>query len=138
MKNYFLLVCCLFVAGGFLSDRVEAHHSAVGYDIENRISITGELSRVRFRNPHGTLEIEVTEKDGVSIDGKAQEWEVETAAANLLRRRGWDFKGVKRGMTVTLIGHPSKDGSPLMYLREIHLPDGTVMGDPKGLDKALD
>lgn len=138
MKNYFLLVCSLFFASVFISDQAEAHHSAVGYDIESRISITGQLSKVRFRNPHGTLEIDVTEKDGKPIDGKAQEWEVETAAANLLQRRGWDFKEVKRGMTVTLIGHPSKDGSPLMYLREIHLPDGTVMGDPKGLDKALD
>ena len=126
---------------------VFAHHSAAGYNIETRIAISGELTKSSFRNPHGTLKLVIsdedlgitTTKEGVESLGEVgQEWEIETAAANLLRRRGWEFKNVKKGMKVTLVGHPTKDGTPMIYLREIHLQDGTVFGDPDGEDKALD
>ena len=123
------------------------HHSAAGYDIESRVAISGKLTKASFRNPHGTLKLKIDDKvlnittvaEGVVYAGKVGEkWEIETAAANLLRRRGWNFKGVKKGQHVILVGHPAKDGSPLIYLREIHMQDGTVYGDPKGKDKALD
>ena len=124
-----------------------AHHSAAGYNIEKRVAISGEVKKASFRNPHGTLKLIISDDelgiktlaDGVESVGEVgQEWEIETAAANLLRRRGWDFKSVKKGDKLTLVGHPTKDGSPVMYIREIHLQDGTVFGDPDGEDKALD
>ena len=143
-----------------------AHHSAAGYNIEKRILISGTIKKVSFRNPHGRIVMvatgepkEVNNHSDTSVkegdckptgvndckiavveaaSGEVEEWHVETAAANLLRRRGWIFTQVKKGDKVTLVGHPSKDGSNYMYLREIHLPDGTVFGDPEGKDKALD
>lgn len=111
-----------------------AHHSAAGYDTEKRIEVTGIVTRATFRNPHGHINLKHATAEGYEVG----EWEVETAAANLLRRRDWDFRAVKKDMKVTLVGHPAKDGKPMLYLREIHLEDGTFFGDPEGQDKALD
>lgn len=114
----------------------QAHHSSTGYDLDSRIEITGTVKSAMFRNPHGTLVLEgVAPVEGFS---DATEWEVETAASNLLRRRGWDFKRVKPGLHVTLTGHARKDKAPVLYLREIKFDDGTVFGDPDGQDKSLD
>lgn len=134
----------IFAAGLMLiGANAWSHHSAAGYNTESRIMITGVVSKAAFRNPHGSIKIAVSAKNdqttGSDIPTQGvEEWEVETAAANLLRRRGWDFKAVKPGMELKLVGHPTKDGSHMIYLREIHMPDGTVMGDPEGKDKALD
>lgn len=148
MKNFRILaLICGFAL--LLPAVAQAHHSAAGYDTQKRVAIKGTIKKVSFRNPHGHIELMVDGKpieaavflkDGMPsvAGGKEVEWEVETAAANLLRRRGWDFRAVKKGQTVTLIGHPSKDKKPIMYLREIHFEDGTVFGDPDGADKALD
>jgi hypothetical protein len=138
MSNFNKKFLILGIILSFLSSNIWAHHSAAGYDIENRISITGEIEKALFRNPHGTLKVKVTMVNGETVKGEFVEWEVETAAANLLRRRGWEFKNVKKGLIVKLVGHPAKDGSNLIYLREIQMPDGTIMGDPEGKDKALD
>ncbi len=130
-----------------LAGAASAHHSAAGYDIESRVAISGEVVKASFRNPHGKIEVlapahaqDISDDGEIAAvaGGEAVEWTVETAAANLLRRRAWDFKKVKKGDSLILIGHPAKDGSPILYLREIRFPDGTVFGDPDGQDKALD
>jgi len=143
------IIIQILVAMLIMGEVALAHHSAAGYDIEKRVAISGEVLKASFRNPHGTIELmgdaparEVNAKGDIigaeTTTGEALEWEVETAAANLLRRRAWDFKKVKKGDTLMLIGHPAKDGSSNLYLREIRFPDGTVFGDPDGQDKALD
>jgi hypothetical protein len=111
-----------------------AHHSAAGYDTDKRIEVSGTITKVSFRNPHGKLKLANATAEGYS-DG---DWKVEAAAANLLRRRGWNFKEIKQGMKIKLVGHPTKDGGHELYLREVHFEDGTVFGDPDGQDKALD
>ncbi len=141
-RSTFLSTTCTIILL-LATTNVWAHHSASGYNIDKRIELQGTVIKAKFRNPHGMITVRVTRvsdmdsgKD-LAIAG-VDEWEVETAAANLLRRRGWDFKAVKKGMSLTFVGHPTKEPSPIMYLREIHMPDGTVMGDPDGKDKALD
>lgn len=131
MKFIASLIACAFLG---LSMGASAHHSAAAYDLERRIEIKGEVVRAMFRNPHGTLRLKNTVSEGYDHDV----WEIETAAANLLRRRGWDFREVKRGMKVTVTGHATKDGSNHLYLREIYFEDGRVFGDPDGQDKSLD
>lgn len=115
-------------------NQCHAHHSAVGYDTDVRIKMSGIVSKSSFRNPHGKILV----SDGVAEGYENGDWKVETAAANLLRRRDWDFKSVEPGMKLVFVGHPSKDGKNELYLREIHFEDGRVFGDPDGLDKALD
>lgn len=134
MKKLFSVLTGFFVAAVLLAVvPVSAHHSPAAFDLEQRVTITGVVKKATFRNPHGHLDILVTGEDG-----KVVEWEVETSASNLLRRRGWDFKAIKRGETVTVLGHPHKEKPAIMYIRAITLPDGTMFGDPEGEDNALD
>lgn len=112
---------------------VSAHHSPAAYDITVRTSKTGVVKEVSFRNPHGHITLIVTNEKG-----QAEEWSVETSAANLLRRRGWEFARVTEGQKVTVTGHLNKEVPKDLYIREIKLEDGTVFGDKGGNDNALD
>ena len=110
-----------------------AHHSAAEWDMTKRISISGTAKVVQFRNPHGHLELSVTDAKGAVVN-----WDVETSAMNLLMRRGWTPGRIKIGDKITITGHPHKSQPARLYMREIRLSDGTVFGDPTGQDKALD
>jgi hypothetical protein len=110
-----------------------AHHSAVTWDLTQRVSITGTVKVVLFRNPHGHLEVLVAK-----ADNSTETWNVETSAMNILVRRGWKFDQVHVGDKLTVIGHPNKTLPLELYARELHLEDGQVFGDPTGKDAALD
>lgn len=110
-----------------------AHHSPAAFDLTVRTSISGVLREATFRNPHGHLSLDVT-----NAQGRVQTWTIETSAANLLRRRGWDFSKIRPGMRVTIVGHPNKTVPFNIYTREVRMADGTVFGDRYGNDTALD
>jgi hypothetical protein len=133
MKNIFALAAGLVFSAAMLATPAEAHHSPAAFNLETRDEVTGVVKKATFRNPHGHIDLVVTDESGQEVV-----YELETSAANLLRRRGWDFSKVKRGETVTAIGHPHKEQSNIMYIRAIRLSDGTMFGDPDGKDQALD
>ena len=123
------LVLAMLGAGGLAM----AHHSAAMWILEKRISVSGTVKSVAFRNPHGQMELTVT-----GPNGKATPWRVEMSAKNLLMRRGWKPDKVKVGDKVTVTGHPNKALPNEVYMREIKLADGSFFGDPEGKDKQLD
>lgn len=110
-----------------------AHHSPASYDTTRRVTIQGTVKTAFFRNPHGHITVEVRD-----ARGRVSEWQVETSAANLLRRRGWVFNRVRAGVTGTFVGHPNKTVANDIYLREIQFSDGTRFGDQGGNDNVLD
>ncbi|WP_374519818.1 DUF6152 family protein [Hydrogenophaga sp.] len=112
---------------------VHAHHSPAAWEITKRNSVTGVVKDASFRNPHGQITLAVTNEQG-----QTEEWRVETSAANLLRRRGWDFSKVTPGLKIRVVGHLNKEQPREIYIREIHFEDGTVFGDKGGNDAALD
>ena len=120
------------LCAGLLGGVAFAHHSAVSWDLTKRISITGTVESVEWRNPHGHLEVLV------EADGKKTLWNVETSALNLLVRRGWKVDSVKYHDKITISGHPHKTDPTEIYMREITLSDGTSFGDPTGKDQQLD
>lgn len=109
-----------------------AHHSPASYDLTKRSTVTGVIKSAMFRNPHGRIVLVV------KAGGKTEEWKIETSAANLLRRRGWDFAKFKPGATITLFGHMNKTIPLDFYVREAKFADGTFFGDKGGNDQALD
>ena len=123
----------LFLVGLMVCGVAGAHHSPAAYDITTRTSKTGVIQDVSFRNPHGHITLLVTNEKG-----QIEEWSVEMSAANLLRRRGWEFSQVVPNLKVTVMGHLNKEVPRDIYIREIKLPDGTVFGDKGGNDNALD
>lgn len=107
-----------FAAAGY------GHHSfAVHYDPKKVIAITGVAKVFRFTNPHGIIELDVR-----TDDGKTQHWTVETTAPVYMQRRGWSKNTIKPGDKIVIEGWPAKDGSHLMRIRKIRLPDGTELG----------
>lgn len=110
-----------------------AHHSPASYDTTRRVTVSGSVKTAFFRNPHGHITIDVRD-----ARGQVTQWQVETSASNLLRRRGWVFSKVKAGVPATFIGHPNKTVQRDIYLREIRFADGTVFGDVGGNDNVLD
>ena len=121
------------VALGLSAVAVHAHHSPAAWEIGQRNSVSGEVKEASFRNPHGLLKLAVR-----NDKGEIEEWHIETSAANLLRRRGWDFSKVQPGMTVKVVGHPNKEQPRQIYIRELHFQDGSFFGDKGGNDSALD
>jgi len=57
-------------------------------------------------------------------------------------RRGWKGDDVKVGDTVTLQGHPSRDGSNIMHMLHVNLTDGRSLfaedTDPVQINRLLE
>jgi len=96
----FLALSLLFIGTS------RAHHSFAIYDIDNKISRTGVLTRFEFTQPHIQLELEA-----VLEDGSTEVWQIESMAP-----RRWDRLNNPRdvasvGETVTILGWPARDGA---------------------------
>ena len=107
-----------------------AHHSgAMFYNREGAtITITGDVQRFNFANPHAIVELAVTTEDG-----ETQRWIAETSSPSGLKRRGWSADSLKPGDTVTLEGYSALDGSWLMRITRVWLEDGSEVGVPPGI-----
>jgi hypothetical protein len=108
-----------------------AHHSLSGvYDIRGQGEITGTVKKVEFMNPHGAMTIEVANDDGSITD-----WILTTGSANTLSSLGFGQGGpntVIAGDVVTISYLPSRDGSPLGFIRSITLPnENTIEFEPE-------
>lgn len=133
MKKFLGLVAAgMFVAALPAGAPVFAHHSPASFDLTKRTEVTGVIKQAMFRNPHGKMVL------SVKVGSRVDSWEVETSAANLLRRRGWDFSKFKPGATVTVFGHLNKTLPRNIYVREVRFANGLFYGDKEGNDKALD
>lgn len=114
----------LALAGITGSTAALAHHSgALFYSMGERITLTGEVARFNFRNPHAIVELLVTDENGEVV-----RWTCETSAPSALRRRGWSQQSLEAGEIVTLQGVPSIDGSKLMRITSVTKADGTQVG----------
>lgn len=105
---------------------VHAHHSfPVHYDSNVTRTIQGIAKSFRFTNPHGILQLEVT-----NADGEIESWTIETTAPVFMRRRGWSQDMIQPGDEVLVEGWPARDGSHLMRIRSVSRPDGTPLAQP--------
>jgi hypothetical protein len=106
--------CVLMMTGS-----TSAHHSTAMYDTQNPVTISGEVKRFEWTNPHAFVYLDV--KDA---QGKVVEWEVEMMSLNHLRAYGWTSKTVKAGETISATGAPARSGAPSMIANRMKLPDG--------------
>lgn len=125
-----VLSLLLLSAGGLASRPLFAHHSgALFYTMDTHITLTGEVLRFNFRNPHAIVELQVTKEDGTQ-----ERWTCETSAPSALRRRGWSQQSLMPGEIVTLDGVPARDGSLLMRITAVTKADGTQVGVSARMD----
>ena len=103
------------------------HHSGVMFDREKEVSVTGVVKDFAFTNPHVSIQIAVTAQNGTTTD-----WSFEAASTRGMVNAGWRKSSIKAGDTVTLVGHPLKDGRPGAQLMKAILSDGTVLASSGG------
>ncbi len=101
-----------------------AHHnmSAI-FDFNDRVTLSGTLTKVDWRNPH--IELVVDAKDG----NQARAWSLEGPPPSFFRARDINRSDVEAalGKTVTAEASRARDGSRSGLLRVMTLPDGKVV-----------
>jgi len=100
--------------------RLGAHHSfAAEFDASKRVTLTGVVTRVDWRNPHIYVYLNVKDDRG-----NVTEWACEGGPPNVLLRQGWSRTAVKEGDEVTIDGAVAKDSSNRCNSRFVMLSDG--------------
>lgn len=115
----FVVLCAVLLAGASAS----AHHSLAGvYALGKEAQVTGTFKAFRLVNPHSTMKIDVTDKDG-----KVVEWTFLGGSVQAISRLGLREgpNALKPGDTITVTIVPALDGkSPVGLLSAITYADG--------------
>ena len=107
-----------------LATTASAHHNMSGvFDFNDRLTLTGTLSKLDWRNPH--IEIGVN----VGKEGEVEEWMAEGPAPIFFRSRDTSKADFEKaiGKSVKFEVSRARDGSHSGLLRNITLPDGKVV-----------
>jgi len=116
MKGSWLLVA---VASAMLASPAFAHHSFAKFDQQRSVEIEGEVTEVRWQNPHIQFTVEARGEDG-----QTSTWHLESASPGILRRSGINAGEVAVGDVVRVAGNPAVDGSAELNATNMLLPDG--------------
>ena len=66
--QFFGLVAAVAFATFGTASEARAHHSiALEFDMDTELTVTGTITNMEWRNPHGWLHIEVTDENGEPI-----------------------------------------------------------------------
>lgn len=114
-----------------LPSLVLAHHSFAMFDMARSISYQGKVKEVQWTNPHIWVELDVT------ANGKTTSLSFEGAAIAVVKRVGWLKDTVQAGDSITIVGHPYRDGRPGGSIDHIILADGRKVGTGDAIPPAL-
>ena len=105
-----------------------AHHGAGVFEPVNKVTVAGTVTDFQFVNPHVLVYINVK-----GDDGKETKWGGELTSPNRLARDAravkWHKSILKPGDTITMTGHPARNGAPMMDILKIVDGQGTVLID---------
>jgi hypothetical protein len=108
-----------------LANEAVAHHNMTAlFDFNDRVSLTGTLTKVDWRNPHTYMTVEVKGADGV-----IETWLVEGPSPSFFRVRDFgkaDFEG-SIGKTVKVELSRARDKSKSGLIRTLTFPNGKVV-----------
>ena len=125
MKNLVVSLNTIFVVVLFVSGPLLAHHGEVNYDTEKAVSVKGTVTNFKFINPHVQIFLDVR-----NDKGEIEQWIGEARSPSMLVRLGaWDKSTLSVGDIITATGHPTKNGSKVLRLQKIVLPDGREMAN---------
>ena len=104
-----------------------AHHSPFLYfDPSMSIFVEGEISHLKWRNPH--VEFKLVAKDD---SGNDVIWTLETHSVSILRRMDLSREVINVGDKVQVVGWPAKRGGEEIFITNMLLPDGReIVFDP--------
>lgn len=111
------LAIVLFLIGTTVAD---AHHSAVAFDKDNTVTVSGVVTRFVWRNPHMAINMDVTDESGETVL-----WKIEGPGTTVLSKQGFNRESLNVGDKITVVANPMKSGKPGGLLLAITLADGT-------------
>ncbi|HYR83852.1 MAG TPA: DUF6152 family protein [Terriglobia bacterium] len=123
--NYKTGLFIAFAAMLLAAGSVWAHHNMSAlFDFNDRVTLSGTLTKVDWRNPHIELIV-----DAKSSGDKLQTWSFEGPPPSFFRARDINKSDVESaiGKTVTAEASRARDGSNSGLLRVMTLPDGRVV-----------
>ena len=113
LPNWAILVASLAATAAV------AHHSpAMLYDLSQEIVVEGVVTKYELGNPHLRVYFDVQTDEGTV------QWMAEGGSRTVLVRKGWDGSEVSPGDHISIKGHPTRDGSNIVHLEYLTLPDG--------------
>jgi Family of unknown function (DUF6152) len=107
-----------------LASSAWAHHNMSAlFDFNDRVTVSGTLSKIDWRNPH--IELVVDTKSGEQV----QTWSLEGPPPSFFRARDINKSDIEAalGKTVTAEASRARDGSRSGLLRVMTLPDGKIV-----------
>ena len=118
IRSTWLLAAGLAAMAGTV--RVAGHHSfAAEYDDKKPITVTGEVTRLEWTNPHARVSVDAKDEQGAVVH-----WDFELGPPTALMRRGWNRNSLKPGTIVTVAGFLAKDQPHVANARTVTLSDG--------------
>jgi hypothetical protein len=113
-----LVVVGLVITGVVL----HAHHAVAGiYNLNKEVVLQGVLKKLNFTNPHASIELTVTDKDG-----KMTDWILTTASVTTLTREGINKSSMKPGEILKVTILPALNGNPAGFIRNLQLGDRSI------------
>ena len=100
-----------------------AHHSRAMFDMTHNVTYRGVVKEYRWQNPHS--HIVITVGSDATDPSTVGTWDVEASSINLMVTQGWNRTTYKPGDRITVVAHPSRDGSKLVLLFYAIKADGT-------------
>jgi hypothetical protein len=120
-----IVVSAAAITMALLAGAALAHHNmSAMFDFNDRVSLTGTLNKIDWRNPHILLTVDVK-----GAAGKTEAWSVEGPPPGFFRARPVNKTHVDAalGKSVTFEASRARDGSQAGLLRTMTLPDGQVL-----------
>ena len=122
-----LLGFLLLVFASLLASQAKAHHNMTAvFDFNDRVTFTGMLTAVDWRNPHTYFTVEVK---AAGAGGAIESWQSEGPAPSFFRIRDVgkaDFEA-SVGKTVTVEVSRARDKSRFGLIRTFTLADGKIV-----------
>ena len=91
-----------------------AHHGRTMFDMGKNITYRGVVEEYRWQNPHSHIVVRVGA--GAADRATVGTWTVEASAIGIMIYCGWTPRTYKPGDPITVVAHPSMDGSHLVLL----------------------
>jgi len=109
----------VFPAALLCSSMALGHHSAgVYFDVDSVVELSGEVTRVVWRNPHVYFTVQGED---------AEIWNVESNSVSILRRMGLTEGMVNAGDRVQIAGWPGRQRENRLFALNMLLPDNVEL-----------
>jgi hypothetical protein len=124
-KNQLVSVLVAVAIGAIFSwaHPASAHHSRTMFDMRKNVTYRGIVKEYRWQNPHSRIVITV--QSGATDPSTVGTWNVEASSINIMVSQRWNRTTYKPGDPITVVAHPSTNGSNSVLLFYAIKADGT-------------